>query len=159
VIARPGAGHVQKLALGVVDVLKGCFVANRLDARLRRYHLVIAGHHRDGPELEEARLAAGQLSELPAQSIGERVGEGREQTPVFGKSAASITGTISAGARRRSRISVSFVFMRVGVRPSPLSIRAERCINEKAASKKAASSLRVAAGTAVLQNTQDRERG
>ena len=43
------------MPLGVVDLLQVRIVPDRPDARLQRDHLVVAGHHCDGAELQALR--------------------------------------------------------------------------------------------------------
>ena len=52
VVAHAGAGDVEEVALGVVDVLEVGGVGDGLDAGLERDDLVVAGGDDDGAELE-----------------------------------------------------------------------------------------------------------
>ncbi|GEP12220.1 hypothetical protein MMMDOFMJ_2543 [Methylobacterium gnaphalii] len=44
-IAHAGAGNVEEMGLGLVDLLQLCLVAHRVDAPLRGKHTVVAREH------------------------------------------------------------------------------------------------------------------
>jgi hypothetical protein len=52
VIPRPGAGDVQEVTFGFVDLLEVRIVTDALHALLKWDDLVVAGHHDHGPEFE-----------------------------------------------------------------------------------------------------------
>jgi hypothetical protein len=58
-IPSAGAGDVEQVTLGIIDLLQVRIVADRLDALLQWYDLVVAGHHRDGPKFKPLRQVHG----------------------------------------------------------------------------------------------------
>ncbi len=62
------------MALGVIDLLQVGIVGNRLDALLKRQHLVVARHHRDRSELQPLRKvhrADGQVAARRVNLVGQ----------------------------------------------------------------------------------------
>ena len=51
-IPGTGAGDIQKMSLGVVDLLKVSVVSNSFDAILKWDNLVITGHNDNGAKLQ-----------------------------------------------------------------------------------------------------------
>jgi len=51
-VAGAGAGDIQQVAFGVVDLLEVGTVCHRLYPPLQRHHLIVARHDGEGPELE-----------------------------------------------------------------------------------------------------------
>jgi hypothetical protein len=58
-IPGAGAGNVDQVTLGIIDLLQIGIVADRLDALLQWNDLVVAGHHSDGPKFEPLRQVHG----------------------------------------------------------------------------------------------------
>jgi len=65
-IPRAGAGNVQQVAFGVIDLLQVGVVTDRLDALLQRDDLVVAGHHHHGAELQALREMHAADRHVPA---------------------------------------------------------------------------------------------
>lgn len=51
-VSRPGAGNIEQVTLGVVDLFQIGVVGHRLDPCLQWNDFVIAGHHNHGSELQ-----------------------------------------------------------------------------------------------------------
>ena len=69
VVARAGAGDVEQVPLGVVDLLQVGVVADGLDALLQRNDLVVAGHHDDGAELQPLGQVHRADRDVPARRL------------------------------------------------------------------------------------------
>ena len=55
VVPGAGAGDVEKMPLGVVDIFQVRVIRDRLDPLLKRNHLIVAGHDSDGAKLQSFR--------------------------------------------------------------------------------------------------------
>ena len=65
-ISGAGAGDVEQVALGVIDLLQIGIVADRLDALLQGNDFVVAGHHDHGPKLQTFGEVHGADRDVPA---------------------------------------------------------------------------------------------
>ena len=65
-VSGTGAGNVEQVPLGVVDLAQIGIVADRLDALLQGDHFVVAGHHHHSAELQALGEMHGPDRDMPA---------------------------------------------------------------------------------------------
>ena len=64
-ITSSGAGDIEQVTLGVVDLLKVRIIGYGFDTFLERHDFVIAGHHRDSSELKPLSQVHGADRNVP----------------------------------------------------------------------------------------------
>ena len=76
IVSGAGAGDVEEMPFGVIDVFQVRVIGDRLDPLLKWNDLIVAGHDSDGAKLQPLRQVHGAHRNAPSGSLNMIVQEG-----------------------------------------------------------------------------------